>query len=210
MTDQTPLANRVWTVLKFGGTSVAKPENWAVIAKLAKARLKQDKPGGKVLIVHSALSGVSNRLEALPDQALEGDVSSEIAAIKAVHLDFAEAAALDGSTLLASQFETLDRLAAGIALVREASPRVRAELLALGEQMASVLGMERLRQEGLTPVFLDARDALQAVSNTEDAGGYLSNAVIEGADASLQMRLKDADLVLTQGFIARNDRGLVR
>lgn len=206
MTDQIPLANRVWTVLKFGGTSVAKPENWAVIAKLAKARLKQDKPGGKVLIVHSALSGVSNRLEALPDQALNGDVSAEIAAIKAVHLDFAEAAALDGSTLLASPFETLDRLTAGIALVREASPRVRAELLALGEQMASALGMERLRQEGLSPIFLDARDALSAASDSEDASGYLSNGVIEGSDASLQMRLKDAELVLTQGFIARNSR----
>jgi diaminopimelate decarboxylase/aspartate kinase len=207
MTDQSLPSSRIWTVLKFGGTSVAKPENWAVIAKLAKARIKQDKPGGKVLIVHSALSGVSNRLEALPDKALSGDVSVEIAAIKAVHLDFAENAALDGSTLLASHFETLDRLAAGIALVREASPRVRAELLALGEQMASVLGMERLRQEGLSPVLLDARDALTASSDSTDASGYLSNSVIEGADPALQARLDSADLVLTQGFIARNGRG---
>ena len=52
MTDQSLPSSRIWTVLKFGGTSVAKPENWAVIAKLAKARIKQDKPGGKVLIVH--------------------------------------------------------------------------------------------------------------------------------------------------------------
>ncbi|WP_273145889.1 bifunctional aspartate kinase/diaminopimelate decarboxylase [Oceanicaulis alexandrii] len=207
MTDQSLPSSRIWTVLKFGGTSVAKPENWAVIAKLAKARIKQDKPGGKVLIVHSALSGVSNRLEALPDKALKGDVSVEIAAIKAVHLDFAENAALDGSTLLASHFETLDRLAAGIALVREASPRVRAELLALGEQMASVLGMERLRQEGLNPVLLDAREALKASSDSTDASGYLSNSVIEGVDKTLQAKLKDADLVLTQGFIARNNRG---
>jgi len=207
MTNQIA-SSRIWTVLKFGGTSVAKPENWAVIAKLAKARLKQDKPGkGKVLIVHSALSGVSNALEALPDLALQGDVSAQIEAIKATHLSFAQTAGLDGAALLDSHFRTLDRLAAGIALIGEASPRVRAELLALGEQMASALGLQRLRQEGLDPLLLDARDALNAASDEADATGYLSNGVNEGADIELQARLADADLVLTQGFMARNSRG---
>ncbi len=208
MTNPAPFPH-IWTVLKFGGVSVAKPENWTVIAELAKTRLKQDQPGKKikVLIVHSAIADVSNRLEALPDQALAGDVGDLIADLKQTHLDFAAAAGLDGATLLTKPFATLDHLTAGIALVREASPRIRAELLALGEQMAGMLGLERLKQEGLDPAKLDARDALEAVSYGLDAGSYLSNTVSDGPDPALQDRLSDADLVLTQGFVARNNRG---
>ena len=51
-----------WVVLKFGGTSVSTPERWLVIAGLAARRIAE---GLRPLIVCSALSGISNQLEAL-------------------------------------------------------------------------------------------------------------------------------------------------
>ena len=75
MSESTP---RPWRVMKFGGVSVADPARWTTIAELAKQRLKS---GDRVLIVHSALAGVSNALEALPAAALNGQGDAEATAI---------------------------------------------------------------------------------------------------------------------------------
>jgi diaminopimelate decarboxylase/aspartate kinase len=59
-----------WIVLKFGGTSVSSLANWHNIAQVANARRAQ---GAHVLIVHSAVSGVTDRLERLLVAALTGE-----------------------------------------------------------------------------------------------------------------------------------------
>lgn len=197
-------AAQSWRVMKFGGVSVADPARWSTIAKLASHRLKS---GERVLIVHSALSGVSNALEALPEAALNGRGDAEAQAIKERHLSFAAEAGVDGEALLGDLFKSLDRLTAGIALVGEASARVRAEMLSLGELMASRLGAACLEAEGLSPTLLDAREALTAQDKGEDRRAYLDNTVDDQPDAALAERLAGATLALTQGFIARNVRG---
>ncbi|HET6593348.1 MAG TPA: hypothetical protein VFG48_10575, partial [Xanthomonadales bacterium] len=53
-----------WIVMKFGGTSVAGRPQWETIAALARDRLDQ---GQRVLLVCSALAGVTNLLSALAD-----------------------------------------------------------------------------------------------------------------------------------------------
>ena len=52
-----------WVVLKFGGTSVSRRNRWDTIGRLASKRLKDD--GRRVLVVVSALSGVTNELQAI-------------------------------------------------------------------------------------------------------------------------------------------------
>ena len=56
---RTPSA---WIVLKFGGTSVSSLANWLNIAKVTRTRLDS---GARVLIVHSAVTGITDRLEKL-------------------------------------------------------------------------------------------------------------------------------------------------
>src|SRR5690606_17259153 len=55
-----------WIVLKFGGTSVSRRERWDTIGGLAHERSAE---GARVLVVVSALSGVTNALQA----ACQGD-----------------------------------------------------------------------------------------------------------------------------------------
>jgi bifunctional diaminopimelate decarboxylase / aspartate kinase len=197
-------AARPWIVMKFGGTSVAAPERWQVIADIARARLEA---GERVLIVHSALAGVSNLLEALPAAALAGAGEAAAEAVKARHREFAAAAGLDADALLADIFDLIERRTAGIGFSGEASARLRAELMAQGELMASVLGLECLKAAGLDPVLLDAREALEALNTVDEPRAWLDNAAGEHADTALQDRLSGADLVLTQGFIARHRDG---
>ena len=49
-----------WVVMKFGGTSVATAAGWRTIAGLIRARREA---GLRPVVVHSALAGISNRLE---------------------------------------------------------------------------------------------------------------------------------------------------
>ena len=53
---------RPWVVLKFGGTSVSSRASWETIASVLRARLTN---GERPLLVCSAVSQVSNRLEEL-------------------------------------------------------------------------------------------------------------------------------------------------
>src|SRR6185437_2832444 len=58
-----PLASDApWVVLKFGGTSVATADRWRTIQQLAAARRAE---GVRVIIVVSALAGVTDALKAL-------------------------------------------------------------------------------------------------------------------------------------------------
>ena len=63
MADPTPGASP-WVVLKFGGTSVSSVANWKNIAAVLRDRLAE---GLRPVVVHSALSGITDRLEAEPD-----------------------------------------------------------------------------------------------------------------------------------------------
>src|SRR5439155_24974 len=60
---RTPSA---WIVLKFGGTSVSTLANWTNIAHVAARRCAG---GARLLIVHSAVTGITDRLERLLDAA---------------------------------------------------------------------------------------------------------------------------------------------
>jgi len=68
-----------WIVLKFGGTSVSSLANWRNIAHVTSERLAT---GARVLIVHSAISGITDRLEKLLDAAMARAHESELAAIE--------------------------------------------------------------------------------------------------------------------------------
>ena len=72
-----------WLVLKFGGTSVSKRERWDTIGQLAEGRAAAG--GARVLVVVSALSGVTNELQAISNG---DDVKGRIAALVARHRAF--------------------------------------------------------------------------------------------------------------------------
>ena len=75
--------NSSWIVLKFGGTSVSSRSNWENILSVVKERRAE---GYKVCLVHSALSGISNELEAIIDNASEGNFDDQLATIKQKHI----------------------------------------------------------------------------------------------------------------------------
>src|SRR6185295_14853316 len=136
--------SRPWLVLKFGGTSVSSRAAWETIAGIVRDRLGS---GRRVLIVHSALSGVSNRLESFAkgrEPRVPADLTNEIAA---------------------------GHRALGRELGLDPEP-----LLAHGELLATALGAAFLAAQGIATTWLDARELLVSAAprHASATSAYLS------------------------------------
>jgi bifunctional diaminopimelate decarboxylase / aspartate kinase len=196
-----------WVVLKFGGTSVSTVANWQRIATQVQARLAA---GDRVLVVHSALSGVSNRLEDLLAAALHDQHGAIIEEIITRHRALASALGLGAAAMLDPYFQALRQLSAGIELIGEVSARVHARIMACGELLATTLGAAYLNAQGIETAWTDARELLTSLDDpaSHERARFLSASCDFAADPALAGRLDAmAGVVLTQGFIARSHDG---
>jgi len=196
-----------WIVLKFGGTSVSTLPNWTNIARVAEKRLAE---GAHVLIVHSAVSGITDRLEKLLAAAQAGDHEAAMAAIEARHLQLCEELGVGRSAQLDGYFTELRQIAQGIHLTHEMSDRTRARVMGTGELMATEIGSRFLRKQGLAAKWWDVREGLKAEqrSHTSERGNWLSATCDFSPDAALSARLAAlSPVVITQGFIASDAQG---
>lgn len=196
-------ANR-WVVLKFGGTSVSRRNRWDTIGRLAGKRMAEE--GVRVLVVVSALSGVTNELQAI---ANGDDVGARIAALVERHRSFCAELGLDAGQVLGERLAALQALA-GDARASSRPLDWQAEVLAQGELLSSTLGAAYLRSQGHDFGWCDARDWLDAVSlpNASAWSQRLSvNCRLDGDTFVERFSAQPAPMLITQGFIARHGDG---
>jgi diaminopimelate decarboxylase/aspartate kinase len=196
-----------WVVLKFGGTSVSSVANWHNIARVLRERIAA---GLKPVVVHSALSGITDRLEALLTAAMAGHHLAVLEQIDQRHRELAQKLSVVPGPQFDSFVDDLTRMANAIAETRELGDRVRARVMAMGELLATSLGASFLNSQGIDTAWLDAREFLRAERRhgTNEKAGLLSATCDFTPDARLQAHLRGLDrVVITQGFIAANDEG---
>ncbi|MHB8813188.1 MAG: aspartate kinase, partial [Steroidobacteraceae bacterium] len=195
-----------WIVLKFGGSSVSSLATWRNIASVAAARRAE---GARVLIVHSAVTGITDRLEKLLSAARGEAQEEELKIIGERHQRLAAELGIPLGPECERQLEELRQIAAGIALVGEVSDRTRARVMSSGELLATDLGARYLRSQGLEVDWADARTMLLAEERGASVKAGILNATCSFApDRALEQRLASlASIVVTQGFIASDDEG---
>ncbi len=199
--------NDDWVVLKFGGTSVSSASNWHNIAGVLRERMAS---GLRPAVVHSALSGITDKLESLLAAALVGGQAPVLAEIDRKHRDLAEKLAITASPQFDGFMEDLRRMADAIAETRELGDRVRARVMAMGELLSTALGATFLNAQGIATSWVDARQYLHAEQRqgSNEKASLLSATCDFAPDAELQARWRDLDqVIITQGFIASNDEG---
>lgn len=200
MPDASP-----WFVLKFGGTSVSRRHRWDTIGRLAKRRI--DEEAARVLVVVSALSGVTNELQAIADGK---DIATRIDALIERHRAFCADLELDADTALGERLAAL-RALGGDPRAASRGFDWQAEVLAQGELLSSTLGAAYLRAQGLDIGWCDARDWLRAVSlpNASPWAQRLSVNCDYRGDAEIHARFaaQPTRALISQGFIARHDDG---
>jgi diaminopimelate decarboxylase/aspartate kinase len=223
VTDQSappPAPTAPWVVVKFGGTSVSTRSRWENIRRIAAAHRAR---GRRVLIVVSALSGITDQLKAIAESRTD-DARARTARETIVARHDAMLVELDGMprAVIARWLADLDRLVADPRRPR-GDVAWQAEIFALGELMASTLGAAFLSATGLSGAdvsgaggdalptrWLDARESLraEALPNQNAWGRYLSASVAAAPDPALGLALAgEGEVFITQGFIARNADG---
>jgi diaminopimelate decarboxylase/aspartate kinase len=177
-----------WVVLKFGGTSVSSLTNWQNIASVVKARVAS---GERVLVVHSAITGITDKLERLLDAAFQQKHEEALTAIETRHRQLAADLGIPVPPEVERHLTELRQIAAGVALVGEVSDKTRARVMSTGELMATELGARYLATQGIDVKWADARTMLKA----EERRGASARASLLSAtcnfapDAALQQRL---------------------
>jgi len=196
-----------WVVLKFGGTSVSSAANWHNIAGVLRARMAANL---RPAVVHSAMSGVTDRLEALLSASITGGHVAVLDQIERGHRDLASRLSITPDGQFEGFIDELRRMAVAIAETRELSDRVRARVMAMGELLATSLGATFLNAQGVDTAWVDARQFLRAAQRhgTNEKAGLLSATCDFAPDARLQAHWRGLGrVVITQGFIAANDDG---
>jgi diaminopimelate decarboxylase/aspartate kinase len=192
--------------MKFGGTSVATAPRWRNILELAASRRAE---GARVLIVVSALSGVTDTLKHIASQGDAADRAAQASALRERHHALCGDMQLDVPANLHARLDDLATLAAdGYAELGELP--WSAQVQAHGELLSSTLGAAFLTAQGLPTTWLDARECLHAVAlpNQNERTRVLSAMVEARHDRVLCARLAElGEVFITQGFIARDEEG---
>jgi len=186
-------------VLKFGGTSVGKPERMKKIANLVTHT-----PGQKIVVL-SALSGTTNALVAIGDHLLQNDLAAaekEIAALEKHYQAFvAELYTSDnfkaiGQEMVSRFFIFMRLLAAG-----QFDDKSYRELLAQGELISTELFYQHLQERKINARLLPALYFMSIDENEEPELEKISQRL-----KPLLQSLEQVDIIITQGYICRNHK----
>src|SRR5467141_1663103 len=198
-------------LMKFGGTSVGDAECIRRAAEIvAKASVE-----GAVLVVVSAMSGVTNQLVLAAQQSVSGDDSEsrEIAsALGNQHSAAVNALIKDEArrSQLAREVEQIvgevTSLCRGITLLRELTPRSLAVVSSIGERLSARLMAGALNELG---VRSEAIEATEVIITDDDYGQAepLMEQVRERATARLGPLLREGITPVVTGFIGATAEG---
>ncbi len=192
-------------VLKFGGSSLGRPERLAQVLGLIAREQNQH----AVEVVVSAFGDATDHLITAGRSAAAGRLGEATAnAESLIGAAVATAAVAAGDSLGGAQPEVARLRAAlldllgGIAAVRELSAVTRDELLSFGERLSSTLVAAALSHAGVAAVAVDARDWLV----TDDRHGDAS-AIADLSRAGLSALPDTRAVRVHTGFLGRTREG---
>lgn len=193
-------------ITKFGGTSVSSRETWNHIVTITRQHLTN---GAQPIIVCSALTQASNQLENIIEAALLNEHQALYTELEQRYYHLANELEVD-RTLIDLDLQQLHQWLTGIALLKEAPAKTHAQVLSLGELMMTRLGHAFLNQQGIHCQWFDAREALTATPTSGgDKANYCAARCPHDPNPTLAKQLAEcgAEAIITQGFIAANQRG---
>jgi aspartate kinase len=188
--------------MKFGGTSVGKPERMHQIVSLVT---KETEP---VIIVLSALSGTTNTLLEIGNHIASGDRNTAKQSIDKLEAHYQEFISnlvkkpdtvTKAKAIIAEHFEFLN-----IILKISFSEALSKDILAQGELLSTKLFCIYLEELELNHLLLPALEFMTIDNYDEPQIGSIKVKL-----SQLLKKNKDKKIFVTQGYICRNARGEV-
>jgi aspartate kinase len=189
-------------VMKFGGTSVGKPERMHQVADL----ISRDKEAK--IVVLSALSGTTNALVSIGEAMSKGEKENASQQINKLHEHYH--AFIDGllvheesrgkaNAMINDHFEFLH-----IILRISFNEALNKDILAQGELMSTKLFSLYLEEKGIAHALIPALEFMSIDFNEEPQIGTIRIKLNQ-----LLQQHQDKGIFITQGYISRNARGEV-
>ena len=189
-------------LMKFGGTSVGKPERMHHIVSLV---IKETEPA---IVVLSALSGTTNALVEIGNFISKGDRNAARQAIKKLEAHYqafirelvkSDAAYAKAQSIVAEHFEFLN-----IILKISFSEALNKDILAQGELLSTKLFCTYLEEQKIDHALLPALEFMSIDQYDEPQIGGIKVKLTQ-----LLNQYPGKKLFVTQGYICRNSRGEV-
>ncbi len=186
-------------VLKFGGTSVGKPERLKKVADLVLATT------GKKIVVLSALSGTTNALVSIGEALIAGNLEKaeiEITLLEKHYQTYVtdlftgEASHAIGQEIVSRYFILVRLLAAG-----QFNDKSYRELLAQGELISTELFYHYLQERKVSARLVPALHFMSIDENEEPELEKISKRL-----KPLVNSMSGIEILITQGYICRNHR----
>jgi bifunctional aspartokinase / homoserine dehydrogenase 1 len=192
-------------ILKFGGTSVGSTQSLKKVFSIIAAQ-----SDANIVVVASALSGVTNQLIEAGRLASESDESYKalVASIEDKHIQIIkDLIEVRGHSRVVAftkgLLNELEDLLHGVYLLKELSPRTQDLLLSFGERMSCNLLASLLQQKTIEATYTDARALIRTDNNFGNASVDFSStyALIREHFASAK------DIKVVTGFIGSTAKG---
>lgn len=188
--------------MKFGGTSVGKPERMHHIVSLVT---KEKEP---VIVVLSALSGTTNALVEIGEHISKGDRQSAKQSIDKLEKHYqsfikdlvkTKEAVAKAKAIVAEHFEFLT-----IILKISFSESLNKDILAQGELLSTKLFCVYMEEKGIDHMLLPALEFMSIDHYDEPQIGSIKVKL-----SQLLKQHKNKKIFVTQGYICKNSRGEV-
>ena len=189
----------IMQVLKFGGTSVGSVERIKAIPDLLNQKDRQ-------VIVLSAMSGTTNKLELISNCLTNGEIQNAISQIEDLGLNYIEVAKALFSTnkikdatidFINDKFQALQQIANRVFSIEAAK-----EIMAQGELLSTYLLYNYMLEVGYNVALIPALDFMRLDKDQELDQYYISE--------NLKRKIAeypDCNLFITQGYICRDYKG---
>jgi len=189
-------------IMKFGGTSVGKPERMHEVAMLIT------KDQESKIVVLSALSGTTNALVSISNALSQGDresAKSQITALEDHYKKFCSdllntpVGTEKAAAIIQEHFEFLQ-----IILKISFSEALNKDILAQGELLSTKLFSIYLTEKGVDHLLIPALDFM-TIDNYDEP----QISIIKTKLSQILQNNQDKKIFITQGYISRNSKGEV-
>ena len=153
-------------VMKFGGSAVESGERIRHISSLALNY--QQKMGFDIILVTSAVRGVTDEILAVAESVKKGDkiaVNRFVDHVKLLHLSLIDSSILDevkkkeAKNIVSELIELVENVLHGMLPMREVTPKMLDYLLSFGERLSTFIVSVAIKDIGGSSEFLVGNDA---------------------------------------------------
>lgn len=196
--------------MKFGGTSIGNSERIRDMARIVEEHSDRE-----LVVVTSAMSGVTDRLVEFSSRVLEGieeeEINRFIEGLEEKHHQTLREITPSSSEyfdVISNMLSELKKVLTGVRYVGELTPRSRDFILSFGERLAAPLVAAALRERGLHTRWYTGSEAGIVTDSSFGRASPILDESYQRIGSILKPRLGELVPVVT-GFIAADSRGRI-